>query len=338
VTKFHLKTPTLDSNWRAIILFGRNVASYKFALAKTLIEFSEQDKTQISLSELSEPFSRHICEHLSVSDRQATSASSRYLDQCRAFNSGEIGKDELITTTNKLGFVNVIDAFHNVNRADVGTRFFVDERASGTGIELTDNIFKLREMFQGKNLIHETEARWRLVETAWSLDLSNHLIETDEEAETLYHMAGARRTNVTSSRWALNGYQKGRCFYCYDEISVDPGSDKLADVDHFFPWMLKKHAVLMDVDGIWNLVLACQECNRGERGKFASIPSIRLITRLNKRNNYLIDSHHPLRETLLHQTGATEMEREGFLQRHLDAAVDSIGHIWEPPPKAAATF
>jgi hypothetical protein len=30
--------PSLDNYWRAIILFGRNVASYKFALGKSLLE------------------------------------------------------------------------------------------------------------------------------------------------------------------------------------------------------------------------------------------------------------------------------------------------------------
>ena len=38
MTIFHDVTPTLDSRWRAIVLFGRNVASYKFALASSLLQ------------------------------------------------------------------------------------------------------------------------------------------------------------------------------------------------------------------------------------------------------------------------------------------------------------
>jgi hypothetical protein len=30
--------PTVENYWRALILFGRNVASYKFALGKALLE------------------------------------------------------------------------------------------------------------------------------------------------------------------------------------------------------------------------------------------------------------------------------------------------------------
>ena len=59
-------------------------------------------------------FARHNCEHLNISDKQGTSSSSRYLNARRSFNKDEITKDELIETTKKLGFVNVIDAFHGI--------------------------------------------------------------------------------------------------------------------------------------------------------------------------------------------------------------------------------
>jgi hypothetical protein len=42
VTAFTETTPTLENFWRSIILFGRNVASYKFALGKSLLELGTQ--------------------------------------------------------------------------------------------------------------------------------------------------------------------------------------------------------------------------------------------------------------------------------------------------------
>ena len=39
MSEFYEIEPSLENYWRAIILFGRNVASYKFALAKALIEY-----------------------------------------------------------------------------------------------------------------------------------------------------------------------------------------------------------------------------------------------------------------------------------------------------------
>ena len=55
--------PELASYWRAIILFGRNSASYKFALAKVLFDLAEDGIRSASLSELAVPYSRHLTEH-----------------------------------------------------------------------------------------------------------------------------------------------------------------------------------------------------------------------------------------------------------------------------------
>jgi hypothetical protein len=74
------KDPSLDSYWRAIVLFGRNVASYKFALAKSLLERSPEAGERVSLEELAEPFARHVSEHLKIADKQGTSVQSRFLD------------------------------------------------------------------------------------------------------------------------------------------------------------------------------------------------------------------------------------------------------------------
>ena len=38
--EFYNNEPTLENYWRGVILFGKNSASYKFALAKALLEKS----------------------------------------------------------------------------------------------------------------------------------------------------------------------------------------------------------------------------------------------------------------------------------------------------------
>ncbi len=52
--------------WRAIILFGQNVASYKFALGKSLLELAGDGKSFVSMEELAVPFSRHVCQHMAL--------------------------------------------------------------------------------------------------------------------------------------------------------------------------------------------------------------------------------------------------------------------------------
>jgi len=120
LTAFHDITPTLDSRWRAIVLFGRNVASYKFALASSLLEVKPGASEILYLGDLALPFSQAVCEHLKLNDKQTTSGSSRFLDACRAFNRQEITRDELTSKTVQLGFNNVIDAFHVVAGGEVG--------------------------------------------------------------------------------------------------------------------------------------------------------------------------------------------------------------------------
>src|SRR5262245_58559781 len=153
MTTFAEVHPSLDNYWRAIILFGRNVASYKFALGKTLLEAARGGKTFLPLTEIALPFARHIAGHMKLADKQATSRSSEFLDSCRKFNREELSEEGLADVAVRLGFNNVIDAFHVVSGGELGVRFYTDERATpGKGIRLTDNIFKLTELHQHRNL------------------------------------------------------------------------------------------------------------------------------------------------------------------------------------------
>jgi 5-methylcytosine-specific restriction endonuclease McrA len=334
--------PTLENNWRSVILFGRNVASYKFALGKSLLELAEKDQETVSLDELAEPFSRHICEHLRNADKQATSPKNTFLDNCRRFNANEIKKEELLDATARLAFNYVIDAFHVVHGGDIAARFFHDERRDKTkGIRLADDLFKLSGHDQFQNLPCEIEARWRLVETAWELGLPHHALTveyTPNDELLIVKEDQIGRPPITSCRYALNGYQKGKCFYCFDKISVLSSADDLADVDHFFPHVLKRHGVGNPLDGVWNLVLACQTCNRGAKGKFAQLAELRFLERLHTRNNFFIESHHPLRETLILQTGKREMERRQFLQETYRQSKELLVQNWKPESEHEPAF
>jgi len=329
MTDFLAKAPTLDANWRAVVLFGRNVASYKFALAKTLLGMADRPDDRVPLEKLAAPFARHLCEHLKLVDKQATSRSSKFLDACRAFNRGELPEDRLIETTARLGFNNVIDAFHVVGNGPVPVRFFEDERNGSRGagaIRLTDDLRRLAGSVQGGSLADEAEARWRLVEKAWSLDLPRAGVAVQADtAQNLLYVERVRRLNLTGVRAALNGYQRGHCFYCRAETPL-----KATDVDHFFPWVLKERGQMPDADCVWNLVLACRNCNRGEQGKFARVPAPRLVARLHERNSWLVDSHHPLRETIMLQTGMDAEARASFLRARQRVALDALVHEWQP--------
>ena len=146
-----------------------------------------------------------------------------------------------------------------------------------------------------------------------------------------------RRIAVTSCRSALNGYQKGACFYCFREIQLNGAARP--EVDHFFPHILKHAGIGSILDGIWNLVLACRQCNSGIDGKSARVPCEKLLYRLSRRNEFLIGSHHPLRETLMQQTGSTEQQRDEFLRDfHARARSRLPSEMWRATEVAAPAF
>lgn len=150
--------------------------------------------------------------------------------------------------------------------------------------------------------------------------------DSGKEVFFIEENAYLKRNDITSSRSALNGYQKGKCFYCFDDINVDKHSYNLPNVDQFFPHVLKKE-IRHNLDGVWNLVLACTSCNRGVGGKFTAIPQLRFLERLHLRNEFFISSHHPLKETLLKQTGTTEKMRIIFLQQIYSFSCELYGNI-----------
>ena len=326
---------TLEDYWRGIILRGKNSASYKFALAQSLLELKPQSGQLSQLGDIAPTFAKHLTQHLKGSDKQGAAKSSKLLNICRDYNAGKLTDNELVDATIRHGFVNVIDAFHVVGKSDTPKRFYEDERKANNGIRITDEFSELLEREQASNLPFEVESRWRLVETAWELNISHQLISMDYDLESgslFTTVDKQRRKAITSARPALNGYQKGKCFYCYCDIHLDDEVHENPDVDHFFPHTLKQYG-FVGIDGIWNLVLSCQSCNRGSGGKFDSIPKVYCLQLLHTRNEFLITSHHPLRETLILQTGKNEQARKSYLNDYYNRAHKTIISTWEPDEK-----
>jgi len=333
MTQFQINDPSLESQWRALILFGKNSATYKFAFAKSLLELVNKETTKISLAELSKPFSKNIIEHLKENDKQGNSKSSSFLNICRNHIKGEVSKTELWSKTEKLGFVNVVDAFQNLNGAQIPDIFYEKNYKSGKKeIIIKDNLLKLKESFHFQNFNQEVEARWNLVETAWNLNINPKLLEVKyDEDKSLFFIENdfMRRTDITSVRASLNGYQKGKCFYSFQDISVISGSTTLCEVDHFFPHVNKTihNQFGANINGVWNLVLANKDVNRN---KSAKIPEKRFLQRLYNRNEFYIQSKHPLAETIINQTGNTKQKRIEFLNKQYQLALNSAIITWKP--------
>jgi hypothetical protein len=339
---FYQNKPSRESYWRAIILFGRNTATYKFALGRALLDIIPSQQDSISLEDLAIPYSKYLCEHLKKTPRQATGSFGKFPNACKAYNEGRLGFEQLIEATEKNGFNDVLDAFHVVNNETIPVLFFEkDFSKQKKRIILRDDAFLLMDTKHFSNFTGETEARWNLVESAWSMGISSKLLEVGYDADSSSFFISRkdhRRKSVASARDALNGYQKSKCFFCFDDIATMGLPEDVCDVDHFFPHVLTQYIPGRNYDGVWNLVLACSKCNRGVAGKFAKIPHIKYLARLHRRNEYLICSRHPLRETLIKQTGATEKERIDFFNQTDKEAIEILLHRWETPLVGEETF
>lgn len=330
---FQENDPSLESQWRAIILFGKNSATYKFAFGKTLLELVSKETNTFSLKDISPLFVNSILEHLKKNDKQGNSISSTFLNACRKYNNGDIDYDNLLNLTEKYGFVNVVDAFQNVNGGIINNKFYEkDYKGANKKIVLRDELLKLKESFQFTNFNEEVEARWNLVETAWNLEINPNLLEVkiDDDLQTLFIESNfMRRKDITSAKASLNGYQKGKCFYSFQDISINLGDENLCTVDHFFPHV---HKIRMNesganVNGVWNLVLSEKFVNLSKSTK---IPELKYLERLYKRNEFYIASKHPLGETIVNQTGRTLSERKRFLQKQYDLSVNLSIQKWKP--------
>lgn len=340
-TKFQINDPSLESQWRAIILFGNNSATYKFAFAKSLLELIKKEKTKITLEELSVPFANSIITHLKISDKQGSSNSSTFLNGCRSFIEGDISQSQLYQITEKYGFVNVVDAFQNVNGGVIPNPFYEKDYSNRKKeIVITDHLLKIKELYQFRNLEQEVDARWRLVETAWNLQINPALLEVKfDEEKSIFFIENKlmRRVDITSVRDSLNGYQKGKCFYSFQDISINKYDLTICDVDHFLPHVNKlfhsKNGT--NINGVWNLVLSDSNINLDKR---ARIPEKRFLERLFNRNEFYIESKHPLAETIINQTGQTKENRRSFLQTQYNLALSLSIQTWKPEFELLSTF
>jgi hypothetical protein len=326
--------------FRSLILYGQNVATYKFALGKSLLQLAAEGQTTIHLDDLARAFSSNMIEHVATGKSQCTNSVSSYIDACNAYHRGDISYDQLIRETKSRGFRYVLDAFHVLPSGVIAEPFYqITGKGVNRSLVITDNLLALCEDTQYENLAPEVEARWNLVEDTWTsnrgvqFDYVQYAIDTQTlivESRTTY------RRDLTKARDALSGYQRGRCFYCFRDIYVQDSIS--CEVDHFLPFHLR-YKMPWDLNGVWNLVLSCEACNRGTgTGKFGAIPDKQLLYRLIKRNNYLINSHHPLSNTLIAQTGVNDSERAAFLANVYDFAANLTRDIWRPVQVAQFEF
>lgn len=347
---FFKSDDSLETNFRSIFLLGANSATYKFALAKSLLELKNHPECFIPLEDLAPFFAQHLIEHLKSGKKQITgSGQSKLLNTLQLYSQNQIDEDLMLNITRVEGFKCVLDAFHNLPKKQQATTFFQKALLDNKqGIILTDALFELLESSDYQNFSNEIEGRWNLVESAWS-ENNTIQVQYDAKAEDLYYlkpvsnnsfMHSHLRSNLTPVRKPLNGYQKGKCFYCFKPISIESKQENTCDVDHVIPMSIQYASSYdLQLNEVWNLVLACQGCNRWDKGgKAGNLPLKNFILRLHQRNEYFIESHHPLKENIIQRTGRNPEKRWDFLTKRYEYSSTIKKPNWSPKTTYAVCF
>lgn len=119
----------------------------------------------------------------------------------------------------------------------------------------------------------------------------------------------SRRSNLSIYRQILfDEFETKECFYC-----GRPLKGRGIEVDHFIPWAFIKD------DKLWNLVLACRDCNNKKRDKLAKDIYLEKITTRNK----LIQLHY-YKEKLGEYSQAITLESSAPLGVNASGRISNI--------------
>jgi len=301
-----------EDYWRAVILYGLNVATYKIALAKCLHTFIMANKDKVTMRELAEEFFKQyrirLEDGMPQLDNPARQTKMEYI--VSLYKLGKVTEDKAIEYVEKNAFSDVVPRFHTVNNEKIPVSFY---EHNGKGLLITDHAFHLFEGEERSRLITEVDSRWSMIEAAFQLKKGNSKLIND--IREFYLLKGYDRKNISGLAPILNGYQKGICFYCGESMD---GSD--IHVDHVIPRQVIYH------DEIWNLVLAHGFCNEQ---KLDSLPSIKYINKLIERNEHFIASNHPIKDQLIRTMGKSISDRRKFVEMVYGEVKTIIPYTWE---------
>ncbi len=312
--------PTVKDYWRAIILYGSNMSTYKMGLGHLLINYASKNSEKIPLQELSEDFidlySDKIKNNKHQSSRRKINGKEKnltYVEQefLKIEQEGK-SKEKAIKSvlTNSLKKM-VLIKFHTLFKKEIPDPFY---DVTNTHLVLQKNLLDLFSDKQNQSLDTELMSRWDLLEFGFENVSGEESIEVDEKLE--FVLKKTKRTQISRLRPVLNGYQDGVCFFCGVKFDIDGKMH----VDHLIPRDAVKH------DQIWNLVLSCESCNLW---KSNHLPQKHFVQKLIDRNEFVLQSDLPLKEHLRKVLGTETEIREQLVWNQHKIAKNKGLTLWE---------
>jgi hypothetical protein len=293
-----------QDQWKALILYGLNQATYKIALGKTLLSLSEQGYTTVPWEVLSHEFlQQYVCRLAAANAMPQQSNPARRTKMERIVADLQIGNlslDQAVGETGLTAFEDVIHRFHNLGKDErfQGAFYRTD---FGRTLELTDALHAVSASSRVE-LEVELDARWALLEGAFTIRHESYELVND--LRLTYLAQGYKRKSLTSNVPFLQAYQGNACFYCGEPMAAED-----IHVDHVLPRQVVHH------DEIWNLVLAHGICNEHKQDRLVGL---HFMCKLIARNENIMGSNHPWKARIASALGATAHARGMELRRHYE--------------------
>lgn len=306
---------TPSDYWKGIILFGLNNATYKMGLGKILLKHAKAGANQISWEQLSKDFLSQYMTRLTDDPmpQQANPARRTVMERIAADLVGNrINQSEAINRVADGAFNDVVPRFQTIgtDKSIAKNRFY--EHDFGKHLVLTDTLLSLGEE-EFAELNQEIDARWSLLEGAFSISQSQQGYQLANDIREIYLVDGYNRKPLSDNVPFLQGYQGNTCFYCGQQM------DGQIHVDHVLPRQV------INNDEVWNLVLSHSDCNL-QKGDY--LVGVHFVDKLIRRNENIMGSNHPWKHKISSQLGTTPKRRRDALSQHYDNMKTVLGRYY----------
>lgn len=304
---------TNEDFFKGIVLFGLNAATYKMALAQTLLNASRNQSNELLWSELSENYFNAYLDRLESNPMPQQANPNRLTKMERIVKEYQLDvltKNEAIQKVGDTAFEDVVPRFQTIGTdKNIVANYFYDIEY-GRRLVLKDSLLNL-SIDQINTLGSEITARWGLLEGAFSINQSS--FELANDIRETYLKFGYERKPLTSNIPFLSGYQGNVCFYCGEPMDND------IHVDHVLPRQVINH------DEVWNLVLAHGDCNLLKSDRLVGEHFMR---KLIARNENIMGSNHPWKFKIQTALGRTPKRRASTLTAHYDNMKTVLGRYY----------
>lgn len=321
MSNFYTNSLTPETAWRLVILLGSNTRTYKFALGHSLLTHAA-DSDSVTLEELASTYSLELAKHFefpqapsieNLGEKDFLSVLGNHRDD--VLNAGA-ATNLLVQAAMKSMPQMVMQKFHNVPQGFAFNFDFYEilGRSSSQRVIFTDEMQAVARSENIEVLSDELLARWNIVEASFDPVLGKDLrafgVFAAPGEELLQARRAAsekreiRRPVISHLRHSISGFQGGVCFHCGAELAT------LLDtphIDHVVARSLTEKGYLtgdfwkgLDLDQVWNLVVSCAPCNLA---KSDSPPTRKNLSDLRVRNDLILRSPHPLKQSIRLVTG-----------------------------------